>query len=411
MLYCFPNVTGYDEIDVVEPGTIMTVNVEDGSTKIEKYYDINNYKTHNRPYDQAIEETESVLRNVVNRQLISDRPLGVQFSGGVDSTLIAAYAADEYAKRGQKLNGFSLINSQAKEYDESPYIFNAASKVPIQINTIDMTVDRFVNDLEICTFTLERPLNDPSPFGIYEFSRMAKENVTVLLSGEGADELCGGYADFGRWLESDINLDSDVFIRQFNCQISESLCQKILNEFKCDAVFAKRKDQWKGVDGTSFSRIRKMYFYSLLRGLLERQNKMCMINSIENRVPFLDNDFVDLMMEMPDEYLARFKGDNYVGKYLLKDLNSKIYGENFAFRKKQFIRVPIMNYLRNRRFRDYVKRQICPTMEQRGIVNMTEFKEMYDHMDISNVMVIWKVINIELWFQLFIDGRMPTTIK
>ena len=409
-LYCFPSVSMYDQITVFEPGTIMKITVSSGLIEQKQYFDINTYTKWDMTFDEAYEVVCEGLRNSVRRQLIADCPLGVQFSGGVDSTLIAALASEEYARKNVKLHGFSLINTASQLHDESKYINYAASRIPIELHTVDMNVNRFINDLEICTYALERPLNDPSPLGIYEFSKIASAQVKVLLSGEGADELCGGYSDFGKLLNNKIPLGSDDFVMAFNRQIEEKKCERLLIHADLEGVLHNRKVKWNACLGSDFDKIRKFYFYSLLQGMLERQNKMCMINSVENRVPILDNEMIEIMMSIPETYLSGYAEKEYEGKYILKKYSEQVYGSNFAFRKKQFIRVPIIEYITSDRFKKYVKCVIIPQMRDRGIVNFKEFINLYENMNMSNVMAVWKAINIELWCELFIDKREPQII-
>lgn len=409
-MYCFPSVPIYEDIKVFEPGTIKVVDVGNGKIESTVYFEQNSYEKIYISYDEALKRAEEILKRVVKRQLIADCPLGVQFSGGIDSTLIAANASELFQKKKKMLHGFSLINTTSSEHDESKYIYYAAEKIAIGLHVVDMDADRFIDDLEICTFALERPINDPSPLGIYEFSKMASKEVKVLLSGEGADELCGGYLDFGRYLDSVSDLESDEFVLKFNQQISEERVKSILLTDKVDEVKQFRQKEWNSYSGSAFDRLRKFYFHSLLQGMLERQNKVCMFNSVENRVPFLDNEFVDLMMAIPDNYLASYVQKFYEGKYLLKNMSERIFGPEFAYRKKQFIRVPIMDYMRTNRFQKYVKSTIIPPMKRRGIINYEEFINIYENLDMNNVMSAWKAINFELWCQLFIDKRNPRII-
>lgn len=415
-LYSFPDVPLFDGVKAIEPGSYYAYDINAGALNIIKYYDIANIsKISMDDNGNIFEYFEYVMRKCIKRQLVSDVEVGVQFSGGVDSTLIAKYVSDCFLKKNKKLLGFSLVNPKSNVHNEQRWIRQAAEKIPIELNLTDMSDKTFLRDFEICTFHLEKFLNDPSPIGIYEFSKMAKNNVTVLLSGEGADELFGGYREFVRWkeLEEQGLLEDNLydFLSAFNRQVEVSQCKEILPVFSDKKIMEERYNAWKQMNGSCLKKERIMLFRSLLVGLLERQNKLCMANSIENRVPFLDNEMIELAFSVPDSYLIRYASytSQMEGKDILKQVSSSIYGKEFAYRQKQYIRVPILEYFKNSSFMEYLNDLIIPKMDERGIINMTSFHKNYHMLTSHNVMMVWKAINFEVWCQLFLDKRNPIT--
>ena len=408
--YPFLGTDMYDNVSHIEPGHYWRIQYGSWLKEDVEYYSIKNYKSKSQygSIDEIIESAESILSKAVKQQLVSDVSVGVQFSGGVDSTLIANYAS----KYLTDIKGFSMINSNSPEHSEEKWIDLASSKIDITLKKIDMNAQMFISNLERTTYAFERFVNDPSPIGIYEFSKCARNDVTVLLSGEGADELCGGYQDYLNYkaYETSKGVDyigSDEYLLTFNRQCKRDVCIGMLNEFSDDSLLEERRNIWDSYKGTNFEKNRNMFFRTLLQGLLERQNKICMANSIENRVPMLDNEFIDFIFSLPEDALIGKREDQYVGKYILKILSEKVYGTEFAFRKKQSIRVPIVDYFAAKEFKDYVMTQIIPSMKQRGIVNMKTFMDAYNNINLANVISVWKAINIEIWAQLFLDGRKP----
>lgn len=431
LFYIYPTAVLYKNVDMVEPGMYMEVDLcGEGEVLKYKFFDINQYIQWEYLDGNAFEKANGILQESVKRQLISDVPLGVQFSGGIDSTLVAKYASDCYRDRRKKLYGFSLVNTQYQEYDESSWIDVAASNIEIGLKRYNMTKELFFNNFEKSLFAFERVISVPSPMGIYEFSKHASKEVTVLLSGEGADELCGGYDIFPAYKFTDTlykmthnpkYMVGDNFFKGFDSQYNEERCKELYSQFSVEHVIENRKEMWNGLDGTTFDKIRKMYFKGSLIVLLERQNKICMANSVENRVPFLDNDMVDLMFSVPEKYLVkpqymkavlvekqRKAIKAYEGKYILKELSKKIYGKEFAYRDKQAIRVPLSQYIKSDLFREYIQEYILPGIKTRGILDAKRFECMYNHLEEGdNAMGVWKAMNIEAWNQLFIDGRTP----
>ncbi len=430
--YCYSNSSMYRNVENVEPGSCYIYHWGSDTINKERFFSLLNYNGNKRRID--VYECEEVLKNCLSRQLISDAPLGVQLSGGIDSTLLAKYASDIYENNNTDLCGFSLVNRTYEKYNEEKWINHAAERLKIDVHKYDFNDDTFAKNYEKALYAFERFLNVPSPAGIYLFSAEAKKHVTVLISGEGADELAGGYGDFasarlygmyekiagkkvafkyGRYYPQKTNPE---FIINFDSMLSDEQCRKIYPSYNSGKCIQMRKEYFNSLSGTSFEKMRFIYFKEELVSLLERQNKVCMSNSVENRVPFLDNKFIDLMFSIIEDQLVhpvfsrvlkpRHKAGLFEGKYILKQISMGIYGKEFAFRKKQAVRVPLSVYIRNSRFQNYLNEMIIPEMRKRGIVNMVEFDKAYSNTDdILSFNMAWKAINMETWMQLFYDGR------
>lgn len=436
-LYCNPNDPMYNKVENIVPGHYLEFDVaKDCNRRDCKYFDLNEYRQKRHVCKDYLEEAEELIKQCVKRQLISDVNLGVQFSGGIDSTLLARYVSKEYEKKGEKVYGFSLVNRGSKAHDEEQWIDHAASCLDLQVKKIDMNFDHFIVNFEKSLYAYERFLNEPGPIGVYEFSKNAGNDVKVLISGEGADEVCGGYNNFpgfkiyedihkmtgnlfsNKFADTNVSADSDSFLTAFDMQLREDECKKIYPDFDKRGILEERRELVRSFTGTAFDRARKLYFSGELVTLCEKQNKTCMANSIENRVPFLDNEFVKYMFEIPERELMHntykrmiLSGNmdfskSYEGKYLLKRLSAQTFGNEFAFRQKMALRIPMSEYIRNKKMHEYIMEQILPGMKKRGMINTEYFLKCYDNLDENeNAMVVWKAMNAELWCQLFVDGR------
>lgn len=431
--FCYPNRSMYEQIENVEPGTYFSYSLTENVLNKFRFFSLEEFHERRRI---SVEECGKVLKDCLQRQLISDVPLGVQLSGGVDSTLLAKYTSDIYASRDQELYGFSLVNRQFDKFSEEKWIDQAADQLKVNIQKYDFNADIFAQNFEKSIYAYERFVNIPSPVGIYTFSSEAKRHVTVLISGEGADELAGGYSAFsfakvcefidkyhGAGLISSAMKhypieNNEAFVKTFDSMLSDENSKRLFPNFSIDESVAAKRDFLQNASGSAFERLRKLYFKEELVSLLERQNKVCMASSVENRVPFLDNRFLELLFSAPEEQLLhrqftkairnRKKEQLYEGKYLLKQLSASIYGSAFAYRTKQAVRVPLKNYIMNPKFQDYMNDFILPGMKTRELLNFRVFKNAYSNMDSGeNTMIVWKAINFEAWMQLFVDGRMP----
>ena len=430
--FCYPNSSMYKNVENVEPGTYYTYHWESDNVWKTVYFSLEEYGKKKRRI--SVHDCEEVLKDCLCRQLISDAPLGVQLSGGVDSTLLAKYVSDIYRDNGTDLLGFSLVNRSYEQYSEEKWIDHAADRLLIDVHKYDFNDDTFVTNYEKSLYAFERFINIPSPVGIYTFSSEARKHVTVLISGEGADELAGGYGNYtlakaydlygkimgqgavskyGKFIPQTINSE---FVMNFDAMLSNEECRHIFPFFSIDKSIQMKKDYLNSLSGSSFEKMRLMFFKEELVSLLERQNKICMANSVENRVPFLDNRFIELLFSINEEQLLhpmitsvlrnKSKSSLFEGKYILKQMSTNIYGREFAFRKKQAVRVPIDAYIKNPCFQNYLNEFIIPGMKKRGMVNMKEFEKAYSNLSVySNMLITWKAINMEAWMQLFYDGR------
>lgn len=434
LTYGYPNNPLHENIENIQPGTVLQYSVAKDELKTVRFFDIDQYsqREYSSKYDY-IGKANDVLGKCVRRQLISDVNLGVQLSGGVDSTLLSSYVSDVYSAKKSDLYGFSMTNHDTPRYDEEKYIDYAASLNNIILDKTDLCFERFIECLEHSIYAFERPFYSLPPVGIYLFSKEAKKKVTVLISGEGADELCGGYSELFvkyKYFELLKNSGQSIppqfdsvdgrmeFIEDFDKIQAVSQYGDLKFDACLNSFLNERKTYWDSLHGTAFDKLRKMHFKYRLISMLERQNKVCMANSIENRVPFLDNEFVELMFSLPEQLLMHPKGNDlyaykdapgnsFDGKYLLKQMNADKYGNDFAFRKKQAIYAPLGKYLSNPKMLEYINEVISPSIRKRGLIDINLFNNRLKNLsDNENVVVVWKYINMELWFQYFVDGRV-----
>lgn len=422
--YEFANDSIFEDVHNIEPGTILEYNPKTNKLSKYSYFNLDEYsQTDYHPQNNYIEELNETLYKSVGNQLISDVNLGVQLSGGVDSTLLAHYVSDYFKKDSRVLYGFSMTNHDSPSYDEEKYIDYAASFNDIRLHKVDMCFDSFINGVEKSIYAYEKPFYSLPCVGVYLFSKLAKQKVTVLISGEGADEIGGGYYEnFVKYEELKDYFNKGAYPKDLARYDSVNGSPEFIKYFsKIRAVesytdlnfsgdlttfLEDRQNYWNSLHGTPFDKVRKMHFKYRLVSMLERQNKICMANAVENRVPFLDNDVVKLLFTMPEQLMMSTNSGNLQGKYIIKKLNGKIYSDEFAFRKKQAIHVPLFKYLNNPKMQEYLKNEVYPSMQKRGLVNMNGLKNLLlDLSNPQNMVSVWKYITMELWMQYFVDGK------
>ena len=435
MMYYHPSGSLYKNVADVPAGCYYVLT--NGIIESHRYFDINDYRqSYDRiSWDDVIQRTQQVLRDCVERQLISDVNLGVLLSGGIDSTLAAKYASDAYTASGRTIRGFSLINTNFPKYAEESYIDYAASRINVDLHKYDFGPAEFLADFEESVYASETFTYAVS-MGNYYVVKNASRNVRVVLCGEGSDEISGGYREFAtakgselarrlfgrlsrRLARFGVIYDSMEFLRRFQRNLAEDTCRKIFPQLSIEGSMAARKKWWDTFSGSAFDKVRKLYFLGRLIAVLEKQNKICMYHSVENRVPFLDNNIVDLMFSVPERYLMhpcrlraarkRNIGSLYEGKYVFKKISEGIYGKDFAFRPKSWIDLPLAKYIASPGFMDYIRHNVMPSMASRGMIDINFFRECLDNLEAgSNTMCVWKALNAEVWFRIFADGEIPS---
>lgn len=406
----------------LEPGTYIVFSLDKGFSMI-RYFNVDDYQ---RPLDVELtlnEQKEYLKNNLhdsVKRQLISDVKLGCQLSGGIDSSLISLVAKE--SKQDNLLESVSIVFKE-KGYSEEYYIDKVASRNNIISHKFLLDSRSYLDAFEDASWHLDAPLNHPNTIAIYLLSQRAKEFVTVLLSGEGADELFGGYERFANLAQpynpSQIikglkhnrhNLlfflshYSDVAYRSVMASafITPYMAKLLFPEFSIQKAIEYRKEFYNQLSGSLFDRQIKYELQAYLPDLLTRQDTMSMAHSIENRVPFLDNKLVDHAFTIPEKSLLANKNKVYQTKYLLKLLTADIYGESFAFRHKGGFGIPLRSFFNDNLFNNWIQDDILPSMRQRGIFESKQVDYYIKHINsINNVELdgLWILLSLEVWLK------------
>lgn len=190
--------TLFKNVEMIVPGSVVTLNLETFELNTSTYFDIDSYErplNTNRTLEDCMEETEQVLIDCIERQKISDVKFGSQLSGGVDSSLIT-YFASKYGENPLRDAVSIIFDGEEREYSEEPYVDFLLSRVNISSHKKVIDESYFIENLECACWHADSIIGRPNSIGLMLLSKFAKNYVTVLLSGEGADELTGGYAMF-----------------------------------------------------------------------------------------------------------------------------------------------------------------------------------------------------------------------
>jgi asparagine synthase (glutamine-hydrolysing) len=296
----------------------------------------------------------------------------------------------------------------------------------------------FFDNLEPATWHLDQPLNHPNSLGIYLLAKKSRELVTVLLSGEGADELFGGYTRYyyarlrpkvlaslgllrhlprvGRALANHFGAEAADATDAF---IASSLFQRPgeLRQCRPEADFVRvverRRDLFPRGGSEHVRNCLKYDMQTYLVDLLVRQDKMTMAHSLENRVPFLDRKLVAFVRSLPTDHLvgstlslrdSRMRNT----KVILKRLAGRVFDEGFVYRRKGGFRLPLAQYYARPEFRELMEGRLLPGMRARGVVREDVVRRWWRGAAAGQVPdeMVWIYIAFELWAQRFLD-RAP----
>lgn len=416
------NSTLFKNIKNCTPGTFFSVALS-GDVNETVFYNIDQEGYSQYCVDESYFKLEESLQNSVERQMMSDVKLGCQLSGGVDSSLVTYYAAQTLQKGNLETISITFDNPH---FSEEQYIDHVRKVVDLASHKYILSPDYYFNEIENATWHFEQPLNHPNTIGIYLLSQKAKNHVTVLLSGEGADESLAGYPRFintmrpyaikhllsnlkqnykniGELLSYFKTVEGRIIMSSAFGNISS--IKKLKKDFSFKNATSYRNSLLSDLHGNNLLRHRKYELLTYLPDLLMRQDKMSMAHSIENRVPFLDNEMIKTSLNIPDNLLIDKRNGKRDTKLLLKKICSKKFDSNFAFRNKMGFGIPLGEFMRSKSFLQKWKCQIEPGIKRRRIFNI---ENSYRNIDIYNansevLESLWIITSFELWAQQFLD--------
>ncbi len=419
--------TLFREILSLDPGNYLTCTPGEALV-VKRYFNLNDYARNlNTNGDLSFygEKLEAWLSNSVNRQLMSDVKLGCQLSGGIDSSLVT-WLANRNSNNGN-FEAVSIVFDN-QQFSEEKYINSVTDNLAIPSHKFLLDSEYYLENIEKAAWHLEFPINHPNTVAIYKLSQRAKEYVTVLLSGEGADEVFGGYTRFYdisypyrlRMLFHEFRKNlrhpagfADYLNHEYRAVMATSfmtpgMAKMLKPGFKYDGASGDRISLYRSLKGSLFDRQVKYEMHSYLPDLLIRQDKMSMAHSIENRVPFLDNEVVENSFTIPEKYLLireSPEGKN-TEKYLLKKMTARNFGNEFAFRDKMGFGIPLKEFFLNNNFKAYFNDNVLPGIKERGLFDHKLASGWFSNIQklkYFELEALWVIISFEIWAKIYLD--------
>jgi len=431
-------ITVFTGIQKLPPGHLL--EFEKGKIHIRQYWDLPQYNTHvPKSEEECLEELEGRLLEATRIRLISDVPLGAFLSGGIDSSTIVALMAR--ASSGP-VKTFSIGFTKA-DFNEAEYARMVARKFGTDHHEMILEPD-VVETVEHLTSSLEEPFGDSSMLPTYYVSQMARQHVTVALSGDGGDEIFAGYdryrihanrrffehiPDWARRFYRDQLfrlMPRSMRGRKFSYNVTLPWRERYVDGLSFVPAFERDtpllSDDFRQVLRSSDDpqNVLLRYFAKapahdpvsellyvdtktyMAADILTKVDRMSMLNSLEVRVPILDHQLVEWVTGLPPEWKLR----GNIQKYILRKLAERVGVPREALsRPKQGFALPLVHWMRNE-LKDVLMILLEPRTLQRGYFEAEGIRKlMNDHLYEGRVLTgrIWRLLMFELWHRNFLE--------
>jgi asparagine synthase (glutamine-hydrolysing) len=380
----------------VPPGHRLTITP--GGFAETRYWSIPDYPEKLRlSRHEAIDRLDHLLHRSVGLQCRSDVTLGCQLSGGIDSSLVTVRARAQRAD----VNAFSIVFHEPR-FSEDKWIDTAASTARVASHRFVFDEAGFMGALDAASWHMDQPISHPNSLALWVLAERSRAHATVLLTGEGADELFGGYTRFATALS-----DADAFIRATAFH-SEARLARLRPAADLAPAIEKRRAIFLEGGADHLSNCVRYEMRTHLVDLLRRQDKMTMAHGVENRVPFLDQHIVDFARALPAEHLVvRSPAGVPATKIVVKELARRHFDAAFVDRRKSAFNLPLAQYFRSPAFVTLMEDRLLPGMKSRGLVDVEVVRRWWRRAlkAPATTEAFWGLVALELWAQQFVDGH------
>lgn len=341
-----PGFTIFKDVLEVAPG--RTVTFQNGRSSIRQYWKLKS-APHEDSLNKTVERVRELLDDTVRRQLVADVPVVSMLSGGLDSSGITALAAREFKRDGRKLSSYSVdFTDHEKHFTpnlmhlslDTPWALKVAEHAGTDQHTIVLSSDDLLENLMVPTLAHDVPAMGQMETSLYLLFKAMKQDATVALSGESADEVFGGYP----WFFNSQALNANTFpwlaLFEGARQPIQDLLSKDLATTVSPGAYAARRyteaiAEVPALAGESptAAKMREVFYLNQTRFLpilLDRKDRMSMAVGFEVRVPFCDYRIVDYLWNIPWE----MKAVDSIEKGLLRRVLSPVLPHDVLYRRK-----------------------------------------------------------------------------
>lgn len=408
------------------PAHCFTYDLESKKMDIQRYWNCDFSDDNSKTFDEYVDECDQVVHESVDAHRIADVKVGSFLSGGVDSSYIAACLMPDTTYS---------VGFDYKNFNETNYAAELSDKLGIKNVRKMITADEFFDALPDIQYHMDEPQSNLSSVPLYYLAEMASKEVTVVLSGEGADELFAGY----EWYEDTSEMRTfkkhvPLGVRRALGSLVQHLpyfkghnfltkCAevperwyvgqaKVFDPSEVDAVLKPAYDAGNNATEMcatyykqvpNFCELSKKQYLDMnmwLPGdILLKADKMCMAHSLELRVPFLDKK----VMEFAEHIPARYRVNEEGCKLVLRHAANRTLPDEWATRKKVGFPVPVKFWLREQKYYDYVKEYFTAPWASEFFDTNVLMKLLDDHFEgrALNQRKIYTALTFLIWYKRF----------
>lgn len=440
----FTDGTLFDGVKMLPAGHRMLLSADSPRARPESYWDFHFEEPDSASSEEEYgEELDRLMRQAVERQLVSDVPVGAQLSGGMDSGTVAALAARSLPYLNTFTVGFDMSSREGLEPGDDER--QKAEAMSYLFKTEHYEAVLKSGDMERCLPLLVWHLEDlrvGQSYPNYYVAKLASKFVKVVLTGSGGDELFAGYP--WRYYRAVVNYDFDHYIEKYYGFWKRLIPNRFLPGFFAPHVWNEVKDlrtidifRSTMPDSRPPTSPEEYVNHSLhleaktfLHGLFVVEDKLSMAHSLENRVPFLDNDLVEFAQRLPIDQKLRdldkvvalnenepgIKTQRYFektrdGKLLLRRVMSRYVPEMISEQVKQGFSGPDSSWFRGDSI-EYIRRELLTSdaaiyefLDPAGVRPLVE-----EHLEgrENRRLLLWSLLSFEQWCRIFLGGARPT---
>jgi asparagine synthase (glutamine-hydrolysing) len=433
------------------PGHTLELK-EHGEPQIERYWDLSAVEGgEQRSREDCVKTYRELLEGAVSSHLMSEVPLGVFLSGGLDSSAVAALARK---LRGDRIQTFAVGYGE-EAFSELGFAREVAEHIQSDHHEVRLSREEFFAALPKLIWHEDEPIVWPSSVSLYFVARLAREYVTVVLTGEGSDETLAGYTRYAwtllnsrldnvyraitpeglrrlvrqaiqsgplgaslrrklehTFLVRDGNAWSSFYFDNFFSAFAAAEQSELLTpEARAEAgdAYAGSMGAWESSRGDLLHRLLYTDIHSYLIELLMKQDQMSMAASVESRVPFLDHALVEFTATIPERYSIR----GMAGKFILKQAVEDLLPHSIVYRKKMGFPTPWEYWLAGPQLDDLERMLLEPRSVERGFFRPEAIKRIFaEHRaksrDHGNR--IWRLLNFETWYRVVVEGEPAESV-
>ena len=432
--YAVPPETFFEGVYCLMPGHYLWYR--NGEVETTRYFEPRFNPNEEMSEEQAVNEIEKVFENSVNAHKIADVEVGCFLSSGVDSSYVSTYFADQKT--------FTVGFDFGEKYNEISWAENLSKKIGVEHHTHLISSEEFWDAVPTVQYHMDQPLADPSCIALYFVSRLASQYVKVVLSGEGADELFGGYTCYNdprvfkiyqtivphcirKAIRAVCRKLPDIKGRDYLIRACDPLEERYIgNAFMYD--YKQKKDLLKDPSiATRPQDYTRKYYYRcrkyddvtkmqyldinmwMVGDILLKADRMSMANSLELRVPFLDKEVFKVASSLP----TRLRCNKSNTKYAMRKAAVRHMPEETAEKEKLGFPVPTRVWLRDEKYYNVVKKKFKgKTAEEFFNTDvLVQWLDTHFSGKEDNSRRVWTVYVFLVWYDIYFDENSEKVEK